>query len=355
MSNKKHINIMSSSDYRLVKFLPVTLINLHDVLGDIYEIDFYFAYKKDDIEPSQLDFLKDYANNLDINFYLISVDEKWLSEVQKYGGGYPEECYYYMFANRILPSTIDRILYMDAADILILDDIKDFYFCNFRDKAFCITSALTESTMTSFKSWEIKESNRHAFERFSKSKFGLFNSGFIMVNVERLRKLNNRPEDFVDFANKWHDTIKDNYCYCGDQCFISAYFLTEIQSTYYPKTHGFSIIKDIREVSNTNNSENLKAIHFVSLLNNLKPWHLSENLLTKIKPFEYVLYGNVIWNAFTTEATNLFLLWWKYCKNTPFYNDIKNSVDDLRLINGLIAQIGVGVKSVRKYDDKKSN
>lgn len=44
---KKHINIMSSSDYRLLKFLPTTLVNIKDKIGLLYDITFYFAYKYD--------------------------------------------------------------------------------------------------------------------------------------------------------------------------------------------------------------------------------------------------------------------------------------------------------------------
>lgn len=350
---KKHINIMSSSDSRLFKFIPVTLLNLHDVLGKIYDIDFYFAYKTTNDENilNYLNSLKDFSLNININFIPVPVNEIWLQDVQKYGGVYPEECYYYMIANKILPKSVDRLLYMDAADILILDDIKDFYFCNFNNKCFCITSALTESLMTPFKGWEITEKNRFAFERFSKSKFGLFNSGFIMVNVERLRNLNIQPEDFVNFSEKWHDSLNENYLYCGDQCYISAFFLTEIQSTYYTKTHGFSIIKDIRDISNSNRFDDIKAVHFVSLLNNLKPWHIDEDILKKLKPFNYVLYGDVIRKAFSPAAIDLYLLWWKYCKQTSNYNEIKNSIDNYKLIQGLISQIEVGVKSVQKLSD----
>ena len=42
---QEHINIMSSSDHRLLKFLPVTLSNVADKLGGLYDITFYFAYK----------------------------------------------------------------------------------------------------------------------------------------------------------------------------------------------------------------------------------------------------------------------------------------------------------------------
>lgn len=154
---------MSSSDSRLIKYLPVTLINLRKVLSHKYNITFYFAYKNNGISGDNLKSLQLYAENLGINFIPVAVDYSWLSQIQKFGGVYPEECYYYIIANKILPASVDRILYMDAADILILDDIKDFYFCNFRNKAFCITSALTDSPMTPFKSWEITESNRFAF------------------------------------------------------------------------------------------------------------------------------------------------------------------------------------------------
>lgn len=255
-----------------------------------------------------------------------------------------------MIADKILPASVERVLYMDAADILILGDIKDFYFCNFREKAFCITSALTESKMTPFQGWEIVEQNRYAYNRFSKSKFGLFNSGFIMINVERLRALNNTPQDFIAFAERWHTEIGEKYLYCGDQCFISAYFLTEIQSTYFPKTHGFFIIKDIRDVSNQEGMTNFKAVHFVSLFNNLKPWHISEKILSHLKPFHYVLYHKCIMTAFSSEAIKLFQLWWDYCKKTPYFHRIVSENDDLKLIQGLIQQVETAVKSINKYE-----
>ena len=349
---KQRINIMSSSDYRLLKFLPTTLVNIADKLASIYDISFYFVYKDDRLmyKVTELNDLAVFAKSLNIEFIPIAVNEPWLAKIQQYGGVYPEECYYYMFADKILPTDVERVLYMDVADILILGDIKDFYFCNFRDKAFCITSALTESKMTPFQGSEIIEKNRYAFKRFSKSKFGLFNSGFIMVNVNRLRKLSYSPQDFVDFAERWHAEIGENYIYCGDQCFISAYFLTEIQSTYFPKTHGFFIIRDIRDISNQDQNIDFKAVHFVSLFNNLKPWHISEKILSYLKPFKYVLYHKCIMTAFSPEAIRLFRLWWDYCKKTPYYTRIVSESDDSKLIKGLIQQIENAVKSIDRYE-----
>ena len=204
--------------------------------------------------------------------------------------------------------------------------------------------------MTPFQGWEIVEKNRYAFGRFSKNKFGLFNSGFIMINVDRLRELNNTPEDFVAFAERWHTEIGEKYLYCGDQCFISAYFLTEIQSTFYPKTHGFFIIKDIRDISDQKETADFKAVHFVSLFNNLKPWHISENILSNLRPFQYVLYHKCIMTAFSFEAIKLFQLWWDYCRKTPYYNRIVSEIDNLKFVQGLIQQIQIAVKSIERYE-----
>jgi lipopolysaccharide biosynthesis glycosyltransferase len=62
------------------------------------------------------------------------------AEFAKYGKGWAGEAYYSLCAHLLLPKDIDRALYLDAGDTLVVNDIEPYYNCDFQGKSLMVTS-----------------------------------------------------------------------------------------------------------------------------------------------------------------------------------------------------------------------
>ncbi len=128
----KTINIMTSCDGNLMKFIPIQLESIAESLENMV-INFYIFH-----DGSEGDYVKElhklkYKN---IKLYDIVVEDAQLYDaIAKYGGGWCGAAYYSLCAWQYLPENMDRILYIDAGDVLIVGNIDEYYFADFEDKS----------------------------------------------------------------------------------------------------------------------------------------------------------------------------------------------------------------------------
>jgi lipopolysaccharide biosynthesis glycosyltransferase len=60
-------------------------------------------------------------------------------ELAALGGGWAYEAYFSLCCHEYLPADVDRILYIDAGDVIIDGDISDYYFGDFEGKSLIAT------------------------------------------------------------------------------------------------------------------------------------------------------------------------------------------------------------------------
>ena len=97
------------------------------------------------------------------------------------------ESYYRLFASKILPMTLDRVLYLDC-DIIIADSLKPLW-----DEDI---SGFAVGAIPDFENDNVKISNRLGYD----VRFGYFNSGVLLINLKYWRE-HNVLNNFLDYIN----------------------------------------------------------------------------------------------------------------------------------------------------------
>ena len=134
----RRINIMSSCDENYAKLIPVQLLSIADNLVDVYEVHYFLFYSR--VNEKIINFLKEYCEKLGIVFHGVRItDTKPYEELASKGGGWVYEAYFPFECHNFLPLEVERILYIDAADVLIIGDVGDYYFSDFEDCSLIVT------------------------------------------------------------------------------------------------------------------------------------------------------------------------------------------------------------------------
>ena len=89
---------------------------------------------------------------------------------------YPTEMYYRIFASRILPKELERILYLDP-DIVVINPIDELYNIDFEDNFFAAASHTSDLWMNAINERRLSLPKGSSY----------FNSGVLMMNLPLLR------------------------------------------------------------------------------------------------------------------------------------------------------------------------
>lgn len=228
---KKKYNIMTSSDGNLFRQVKILMYSIGENLNDA-DVDFYFFHRGIDIES-----LRNFAAKIDnISFHDIVVEKAEIyDQIAKYGGSWAGEAYYSLCAHRYLPESVDRILYVDAGDIIIVDDIAPFYDDDFEDNLI-ITSNIRTYTQDSKPVIFFNEGDILIEDYRKRILDSTFNSGSYMINVKKFRETQLDEEDYLRMADYFCSLEgTEDRIYFGDQGFMSGCFLGDIKYWHYPQ------------------------------------------------------------------------------------------------------------------------
>lgn len=101
------------------------------------------------------------------------------------------EAYYRLNIARILPESLDRVLWLDA-DIIVRHSIEDFYNTDFQDKMLVVCR---ERHSRGERNNRLGLPAEHVY----------FNSGVILYNLERMRRFNN--DGIFEYAEKYRERL----------------------------------------------------------------------------------------------------------------------------------------------------
>ena len=324
---KKRMNIMTSCDDNLSKYILPQLASIGKNLSD-YDVHFYIVHSR--ILPNNVQLLKDFANDIGIMFHEIMVEKNipfYESLVKTGGGQWPHEAYFTLRVQDYLPDDVDRIIYIDAGDVIIDGDIAPYYFDDFECNSIIATPLGFKTDPVSkepilYTSDDILEVSRNG---------SLFNSGSYIMDVEKYRKEGYTIDDYLYLD----DVLKKNaepgrLPYFGDQGFLAAAFVGDVKFFGYPKHKDPSYMPYNFRSSYWGLFQGEPTyvpivLHYALVS---KPWvvrfsdevintviddpnFVSNHLIAPIPPLAYM----------TPQHLRLGEVWWRYAENTPIYEE----------------------------------
>jgi lipopolysaccharide biosynthesis glycosyltransferase len=227
------INIMTSCDDNLAKYILPQIASITANLS-AYHVDFYLFHSR--IGTDNIRRIGEYSQAFEhFSFHEIVVENtEPFAELAQRGGGWAYEAYFSLCCHEYLPESVDRILYIDAGDIIINGDIAEYYFGDFCGASLIATAArFTEGPqgLVAFRREDIEND-----ERLAGIKRGLLNSGSYVINVTQFRKDRLTIEDFLCVSRFLCERFPDHKpVYFGDQGLISVAFLGDIKYFAYPE------------------------------------------------------------------------------------------------------------------------
>jgi lipopolysaccharide biosynthesis glycosyltransferase len=323
---RQQINIMTSCDDNLARYILPQIASITANLS-AYHVDFYLFHSR--IKADNILRIREYAQDFaHFSFHEIIVENtKPFEALAQPGGGWAYEAYFSLCCHEYLPKNVDRILYIDAGDVIIDGDIAEYYFGDF-----CGFSLLATIARFSEKRGRGSEITAFCKEDLADEqcvmgiKRGLINSGSYVINVAQFRKDNLTAEDFLYVSRILCERFPDhNPVYFGDQGLISVAFAGDIKYFAYP------------EIKNLWYMPYNFCLWFFDRMET--PWYTPKILHYAgvcFKPWQARFSADVLKNYdFQTDFTNvyapfslkykqveLFEIWWRYCEKTPIYDAV---------------------------------
>ena len=257
------MNITLSTDENYILPTGIAISSILDS-NPLEEIHFYIITKLlSDFHISKLkSFIKNHTNHAKID--IIKLNDDLFSDFPVRSGDHVSvAAYYRIFLPRILPDSIERILYLDG-DIFCTDSIKLFYDTDLQNYSCAVCHDERNDEDSNFIRLKYPKQN------------GYFNSGVMLINLDWWRK-NNITEKCLDYIAKepdaclWHDQDALNHVLDGT-VFWADFRYNFTQGFFFDKKdmcideHFYSEIDTAKK--------NPCIIHFSSAY---KPWHIECN------------------------------------------------------------------------------
>ncbi len=274
---------MTSCDENLVRYVPILLQSIADSLRD-KTIRFFFLYRS--ISEASLELLEKQCMVYDnIDFYRIQISKDDMENFRilaSAGGQWCPEAYFSLMAHELLPVDVDRVLYLDAADTLVIGNIDDYYFMDFEEKFIIATGVRYKEINNQF--YIIDESDIDNPEGLAAITRGLFNSGSYVMNLTKMREDGRYTfPSYLELALLTKQLRGTEPAYWGDQGFLSTVFLGNIKYYGYPEIKDYWYMPYNFCLWYYNNRTekpdyNIGIIHFAGAA---KPWYISYPTLLK--------------------------------------------------------------------------
>ncbi len=230
-----HYNIVTSSDQTLVPQIAVSITAMAKNLAHA-RIAFYLLHSQ--IEPKSIELLSALCGGYgNIEFHEIQVEAPERFDPLVRAGRWLRETYFPLCAHELLPDTLDRALYLDAGDTLVLGDIAPYYNCDFEDNFLVVTGEKFKEEQGQLFTFSPDDIRVPLF--CSRICSGLFNSGSYVINLKKMR------EEGLDLSFYYALTEKlrasgqraddEGSVYFGDQGLLSAAFVGRVKYYGYPQ------------------------------------------------------------------------------------------------------------------------
>lgn len=330
------MNLVTYCDDKYAKYLLPQLVNVSSIQQN-NKIVFYLLHSR--VSKGSLDLLRKCANKLpNLEFKDISITDNLdkYNEIAKGGtianeNGklYPYEVLFLADIHKHLPDNIDRIFYIQTGDVFLSEDISEYYYSEFNDKV--LTVELTNRLYYKTKDSYYGSADKKEFILKHKNNTAIFNSGNMLINLQKMRENDYSLEYFLNIFNLFKTLLPDEAIkYQGDQAFFSVAFLGEINSLHglnsfddvgYRPYNASPVAEKTRYKLGLGKITNPKIIHFDT---KVKPWQLSPTFFDSGIPSRITtknaLSGKS--NFLPIIYKNYYINYWKYVKQTPIYDEL---------------------------------
>lgn len=281
------MNILFAPNNYYVMPSIVLLQSLFDVTKE--QLDIYLFHS--DLSDENLNKLEKFITNHGGKFHPLSVSAQALGEAHV-SGHITEEAYYRLLAQDLLPTELDRVLYLDA-DIIVMRSLQEFYYMPFEnnDGTSCYY-VVCEGPGISKRAREVYDNLEIPYE------YPYFNSGVLLINLSLLR------EKFDTKTSLEYIRCKGENLSNHDQDTLNALFYDKVK---YVDWHIYN--QTILHIADKHEAkmrlDNAKIIHYAGPD---KPWN----------PNYSSWYFNEFWKyAYRAGYRSLYakILTQRFCKN----------------------------------------
>lgn len=362
LRKQKKMEYLVSTDKNYVKYLLVLMASAYQNHPGI-KSTFHILHNEqlDNRDKAVIEkFAREYRQ--EACFYMI--DDNLFASFPV-GKAWPTSCMYILFTHKLLPESIDRVLYLDI-DTIINANLEEFYDLPFDDN-YLIASKV---------SYDVKAEPHADFEKFEyfrdkddgkASKGGYFNSGILLFNLEKFRKDNIDLRFYIEKMQDADGNFYKDIFY--DQGILNLAFADR---TKYLTTckYNYRIAYSLIGYNDRENCckniipaykfypVNAKIIHYCGVIGK-KPWSIkfkANDLARGKKEFldyvqEIVAYNDVWWK-YAEAVPNYKELLEDACQNKKIYSLMKEVVLDQNL--NLANLTGVETLSVPVWRNKNS-
>ena len=267
---KPEINLFFSCDENYIPFFAVTLqsIKNHASNDNFYSIKVLHGNTIKFTTQESITKLFE-SQNFEIQFVDISQQIKPFFSNLHTRDYYSKSTYYRLFIPNLYQE-MDKALYLDS-DIVVLDDVANLYNVDLKDNYVAGVHDQAVEIIPEFQEYVVNRIGVKKQEDY-------FNAGILLMNLEKLRKINFQ-EKFIELLNRVTYVVAQDQDYLNTICKGHVLLLDKSWNTM--------------PIPNTEVPENqLKIVHYNL---SFKPWHTS------------VLYEK---------------FFWEYAKQTPYYEQI---------------------------------
>lgn len=164
-----------------------------------------------------------------------------------HGGRWPPEAYYSILCHEYLPESIERMLYIDAGDVIFFGedrDIDEFYYCDFKDNLIIAGASgwFNDICAENIKINKLELDDCNKLLNYGKGAFG---SGSFVLNLKGMRNENINNNVIIEIVRKTCDILSKGCLlidakgeivkaedgvmkYIGDQGLLSIVFVERI-------------------------------------------------------------------------------------------------------------------------------
>lgn len=275
--SRLRMNIATALNSKYMRYTYVMLTSLFMNQPDV-EIHVYLLHS--DLSGQDQRYLSDLAESYSHKIHFLLINRELFPSDLPTTSSWSLETYYRLMLLDILPQDVDRLLCLDV-DMIINKPLADLYFTSFEDALFCVCRDMTVSFPTG-------DSRDVIFKEHLQRGFVYFNAGFMLWNIEELRKIYSFST-YMALAKELNyqmlapDQDLLNYMHWNQVIFVDEYQYDLFSRMAY---NGGIHYEDVKKETT--------VIHFAGM----KPWE-----------GQYVHY-------------DIEQLWWDYAKLTPFYQEL---------------------------------
>lgn len=175
------MNILVSLDSNYIKQVKVMLTSLQI---ENHNEEFYIYVLNSNLTNGDIENIKKCADVNRTKIFDVKVPDDMFSNVP-ITDRYPREMYFRIFAAKLLPDNLDRILYLDP-DLVVINSLNEFYNMDLKDMYYAGATHIGKLGKPITKLNEVRLNMPPECE--------YINSGVLLMNLEALRREQNEEE-----------------------------------------------------------------------------------------------------------------------------------------------------------------